>query len=213
MDGVLIEHRSSWKILHEHFGTSNERSFRLYLKGEIDDEEFMSRDIEQWREALGRVNIDSIKEVFMDIPPVDGFIEALESLSERGISLMILSGGLDILALRLKEMGGFNEVHANGLLIDERGDLEGSGILRVPLRDKGSVLRRIIDRGFGPVAAVGDSRIDVPMFELADVSVAFRPESPWVSKRADHVVRVPDLRMVADIIIKGFEGIEGREQR
>ena len=37
MDGVLTDIISSWRYVHDFFGSSNDRSVNAYLKGEIDD--------------------------------------------------------------------------------------------------------------------------------------------------------------------------------
>ena len=50
MDGVLTDIVSSWKYIHDYFDTSNERSVNDYLKGKIDDMEFIRRDAVLWKE-------------------------------------------------------------------------------------------------------------------------------------------------------------------
>jgi phosphoserine phosphatase len=202
MDGVLVHERSSWRIIHEAVGTSNEHSFQAYIRGEIDDEEFMERDIRLWID-MGIVNISQIRELLDRVDLMSGFHHCFEALNERGVELAILSGGIDILADRLGKEGGFNLMMANGIEIDKEGRLTGSGILNVPLREKGSVLRSLIDRGgmIGPVIVVGDSAVDITMFENADLSIAFRPETEMVADKADIVVNEPDLSKVSDRII------------
>ncbi|MBE3122801.1 MAG: hypothetical protein IMZ58_11440 [Thermoplasmata archaeon] len=49
MDGVLLDTVSSWRYIHEHFGTTNERSIMPYLRGDIDYLEFMRRDVSLWK--------------------------------------------------------------------------------------------------------------------------------------------------------------------
>ena len=115
---------------------------------------------------------------------MSGFPESLSSFTEKGIDTLILSGGIDILADQLAREGGIGSVLANGIEFDVRGLLTGKGILRVPLRDKGSVLNRFIkERGpFYPVVSVGDSPVDITMFGVSDISIAFRPESREVAE-------------------------------
>ena len=48
MDGVLVEERSSWRRIHNHLGTDNEDSFFAYMRGDINDLEFMAKDIKRW---------------------------------------------------------------------------------------------------------------------------------------------------------------------
>lgn len=210
MDGVLVYPRSSWRVVHDALGTSNEHSFELYMEGKIDDEEFMARDIALWKGVMERPDVDTIRKMMDNVPIMNGFDEALDELKGNGIETVIISGGLDILADRLMDAGGFSEYHANGFQIGAGGEIHGKGILRVPLRDKGSVLKQLIKKGYGPIAAVGDSFVDVPMFRLADLSIAFRPESREVSSEADHVVSEDDLTKVSDIIITDFNRLRER---
>ncbi|MGA1819466.1 MAG: HAD-IB family phosphatase [Thermoplasmatota archaeon] len=203
MDGVLIHERSSWRLVHEKLGTSNEDSFAAYMKGEIDDLEFMRRDIDLWMRK--RVTRSSEIEIILEKATLmDGFMGCMDQLRDWGATLAIVSGGLDILAHRLGKKGGFSHVSANGLATDPDGNLTGEGILRVPLMDKGSVLRSIISEndGLGPVVVVGDSIVDISMFELSDLSIAFRPEVLKVSEAADNVISTPDLGLLPGLIGK-----------
>mgnify|MGYP005858767653 CR=1 FL=1 len=200
MDGVLVGPRSSWRIVHEHFGTSNEESFLAYMQGEIDDLEFMRRDIALWKDFMEEPGIGRINDVLDRVEPMKGFHKAMKDLRSAGFSLIIISGGLDLLADRLMELGGFNGSFANGISKGKDGQIDGEGILRVPLRDKGSVMKGL--KGYGPIAAVGDSLVDIPMFRKADISIAFRPENEEVASSADHVVDEPDLTIVSDLILR-----------
>ena len=40
MDGTIIEPRSSWAMIHEHFGTDNTEMLQLYIDHKISDKEF-----------------------------------------------------------------------------------------------------------------------------------------------------------------------------
>jgi phosphoserine phosphatase len=200
MDGVLIRQRSSWRIIHHRLGTDNEDSFVAYIQGEIDDMEFMRRDIRLWN-GMGLRNIRDVEEALEDALLMEGFHECMELLREKGYTLAIISGGLETLAMKLGRLGGFDHVLSNGLVHNEEGDLTGEGDLRVPLRDKGSVLSKILQRGYSPVAAIGDSYVDLSMFSIADLSIAFRPESREVAEAADLVIEEPDLRIVARAVI------------
>ncbi|MGA1849114.1 MAG: HAD-IB family phosphatase [Thermoplasmatota archaeon] len=205
MDGVLVHQRSSWRIVHDRLGTSNEDSFIAYIRGEIDDLEFMRRDISLWM-GKGLMNIQDVEAAIDDAILIPGFIECMELLKEEGYSLAILSGGLDALARKLGRIGGFDHIISNGLILDKEGGLTGEGELRVPLRDKGSVLSGLLEVGYSPVAVVGDSHVDLSMFALADLSIAFRPESSEVAEAADVVIEEPDLRIVARTVIDRLRG-------
>ncbi len=121
-----------------------------------------------------------------------------------GVETLILSGGIDILADHLAEEGMISHSIANGIEFDEEGKPTGNGILKVPLRDKGSVLRHYIDEmgPFSLILTVGDSIVDITMFEISDVSIAFRPEGEEVEHKATDIVKLGNLMLVRDIIIR-----------
>ena len=210
MDGVLIRQRSSWRIVHEAVGTSNEHSFQAYIREEIDDEEFMKRDIALWMNK-GILTISQIGELLDRAEPMEGFDPCLRDLKDNGVELAILSGGIDILARRLGERGGIDKIFANGIETDNEGGLTGKGILRVPLRDKGGILASLLKENekYGPVVVIGDSPVDISMFGSADLSIAFRPDSGIVAEKADIIVNDPNLEMVSNIILEYLKGRDG----
>jgi len=202
LDGTLVDVSSSWVCVHEHFKVNNDHSLQAYLKGEIDDEEFMRRDIELWR-SQRPVHISEIEKVLSNVKLFDGVKETISALRERGIKTVIISGGLDILANRVKEELGMDYSIANGLEFDSFGYLTGKGILNVELRNKGEPLRRI-KALFGlkkeNVASVGNTHIDVGMFEESAIGIAFRPEDEIVKRKADFVVE-NDMREIIRCIL------------
>jgi HAD superfamily PSPase-like hydrolase len=204
MDGVLVEERSSWRRIHHHLGTDNEDSFLAYMRGEIDDLEFMARDIKMWLQSRPELNRTLMEEILYGSKRMMEFPDSLLSISGNGIETVILSGGIDILADQLAREGRIGSVLANGIEFDINGHLTGKGILRVPLRDKGSVLRKFIkERGpFYPVISVGDSHVDITMFEISDISIAFRPESKEVSDSSTITIDRGGLGEVERVIIE-----------
>jgi phosphoserine phosphatase len=203
MDGVLIHHRSSWRLVHEAVGTSNERSFQAYLRNEIDDEEFMRRDIRLWIDK-GLTSIGEVGKILETASRMEGLKDCMDRLKDRGLELAVISGGIDILAEQLGKELDISLIHANGLEIDGDGYLTGEGVLRVPLRDKGSVLKTMKDNdgGLGPVVVIGDSPVDITMFRIADLSIAYNPDSRIVSENADIVIEELDLLRVSEAVIE-----------
>lgn len=205
MDGVLVASRSSWVLVHRHFGTDNEDSRRAFLRGEIDDLEFIRRDVERWASVRGPVNLSEVESVLDEAPLFGGAVETLLELHDRGVRTAIVSGGLSRLADRVGRMGMVDYVHANDVEVDASGRLTGGGVVRVPLREKGRVVAAIQDDvGVCPerTAAVGDTRVDVTMFERARVSIAFNPRDPVTQGAAAHVVRSSDLRAVLPLLLE-----------
>lgn len=201
MDGVLVKPRSSWRVIHDHFGVDNEESYDLYMKGGIDDVEFMRRDISIWKGIDPDLSRPDITAILSETPRIEGLERSVRILREIGASIAIVSGGIDILADILNDGNMFDHIVANGLAFDERSILSGEGILRVPLRDKGAGLKSILNGGeYGPIVSIGDSHVDVSMFRLSDLSIAFRPMDDTASSGADVVIRGNDLLPAAEMI-------------
>lgn len=203
MDGVLADAESSWVHVHKCFGVNNDHSLRAYLQGEIDDLEFIRRDIALWREKEPGVTAARIKILLSDVPLMNGAEKALEELKSRGVRTAIVSAGIDLLADMIAERIPIDIRLANGMKTDERGTLTGEGILRVKLTEKGEAVSRIarrfrLDRE--EVAAVGNSRYDVSMFKASGRGIAFNPEDEDVRKQASAVVEEKDLTKILDLV-------------
>jgi len=205
MDGVLIDARSSWVLVHRHFGTDNEDSLEAFLRGEIDDHEFIRRDVERWSRASGRVRYHEVTDVLDSAVPFPGAVETLRTLGGSGVMTAIVSGGLRHLATRIGSLCGADLVFANDVEVDEEGYLTGGGIVTVPLREKGSLVTVIQrDLGVSPAetVAVGDSSVDVTMFRQAGLSIAFNPRDGVTERSATHVIRGRDLRSILPLILE-----------
>lgn len=204
MDGVLVDHSSSWTWVHEHFKVDNEASLVDYIEGRIDDLEFMRRDIELWLGLKNDLRIQEIEEILRPLPVIQGIKATVEALHDRGMRCVIVSGGLDMAARRIAQENGFDDHIANSLACDREGRLTGEGVLRVELTDKRSALKRF-QRRFGVpehrTVAIGNSFVDVSMFTASGLSIAFNPIDDEVQRNADVVLRSRDLRDILPIIL------------
>jgi len=199
LDGVLVDTPSSWVSVHEHFGVNNDHSYQAYKRGEIDDNEFMRRDIALWHSVNAHVTLADIAEVLDAVPLMPGAVELVRELKALDVRTAIISGGLLPLAERVARQTGIEVVRANGLETDGDGYLIGQGILGVPLHDKGTPLRQVIaDAGVDPqrVASIGNSYIDVGMFDESGLGIAFYPIDDQVREGADVVIEDKDLMKV-----------------
>jgi phosphoserine phosphatase len=204
MDGVLVDSISSWVWIHEHFGVNNDTSLELYIEGKIDDLEFMRRDIELWRNIQPDISIADIERILEPLPMMHGVHETLTKLKAEGMKMFIISGGLDITADMIGKRYGINHVVANGLEADEQGRLTGQGILRCELTSKNVPLKKILDEeGIAPkeCAAVGNSDIDVPMFKLCGLAIAFNANCEHTAESADIAIQEKDLTNILPHIL------------
>jgi len=198
MDGTLVE-GSSWEIVHRHFGVSNQKNWERYCLGELDDLEFMRTDIALWMQDGKQVHISDVERIFDHVHPFPGVADLVEKLHEQGVGTLIMSGGLDLLARRVCELTGIERYVANGFHLTEAGLLSGEGQCFVKINDKGTPTREALKRlGVDPrrVAAVGNTRYDIPMFRECGYAVAFNPEDEEVKAAADAVVVERDMRLI-----------------
>lgn len=203
MDGVLADAESSWVYVHRRFGVNNDHSLHAYLRGDIDDLEFIHRDVNLWIDKKPGVTAGDIARVLDDVPIMPGAHETLRELRDKGVKTAIVSAGIDLLARRIAETLGIDMCYANGLVTDTHGRLTGRGTLRVKLMDKGdAVLDATKEAGAESkdVVSVGNSRYDISMFERSGRSIAFCPADDDVRRRADAVVEEKDLRGILGLI-------------
>ncbi|HLY76344.1 MAG TPA: HAD-IB family phosphatase [Thermoplasmata archaeon] len=199
MDGTLLDVSSSWAEVHRFFGDVNTEALQLFLQDRIDDQEFMRRDLALWRRHRPHITEDDLVSILAAVPLMPGAHELFDALHAQGIRTAIVSGGLDVIAQRIGRELGVDRVLANGFVLDGHRRLTDEGIIRVPIKRKGDVVAGL-QREFGlsvdDCAAVGNSQIDVAMFERSRIGVAFLPEDEHVRRRATHVVTEKDLRRV-----------------
>lgn len=199
MDGTLLDVASSWAEVHRFFGDTNTEALHLFLTDQIDDHEFLRRDLALWRRHRPHITEEDLVSILAPVPLMPGAHELFDALHAHGIRTAIVSGGLDVIAQRVGRELGIDRVLANGFVLDGHGRLTEEGIIRVPIKRKGDVVAGL-QREFGlaieECAAVGNSDIDVAMFDHCRIGVAFLPEDDHIRHRATHIVTEKDLRRV-----------------
>jgi phosphoserine phosphatase len=203
MDGTLIDVDSSWGAVHAYFGEQNAEALRLFLAGEINDEEFIRRDVALWWRHRPTISVQELETILASVPLMPGAHELFAELHKRRVRTAIISGGIDLLAKRVGRELGIDYVLANGFRVNANGRLTGEGIIRVPIMDKESVVAQVQQQlGFSrdESAAVGNSEIDVGMFRRARIGVAFRPADDAVIRGATEVVTERNLALVIDCL-------------
>lgn len=204
MDGVLTKLRSSWCWVHQCFDVDNEPAYQAYCNGEIDESEFMRRDIGLWIAKKPDVTIDEITKLFQDMPLIGGIQETIACLKANGIRSVIVSGGIDKAALMIKEEFGFDDFAADEICTNPDGTLTGEGSLVVDLRDKGINVRHFIEKyGTTPerTVSIGNSYTDIPMFKNTGMSIAFNPTDHYTSDAATYTVVSENIADVLDYIL------------
>lgn len=203
MDGTLVDVQSSWARVHEHFGESNRDSVDLFLADQIDDYEFIRRDIRLWWKHNPTITVDDLESILADVPLMPGAKKLFRELGRRELVTAIVSGGIDLLARRIAAELGIAYVLANGFQVDADGRLTGEGLVRVPIKQKEVVLtavQRQLDIDPEETASVGNSEIDIGLFRRSRIGIAFDPEDDAVRQAATVVLPERNLLGVLDAL-------------
>ena len=205
MDGTLTKLRSSWCWVHSCFEVDNEPAYQAFCNGEIDEPEFMRRDIALWTNKNPDVTIRDIAVLFRDMPLIGGIQETIACLKANGIRTVIISGGIDLAAKMLANEFGFDDYIADEVLSYEDGRLTGEGKMNVDLRDKGINVRQYIEK-YGTTmertVSVGNSFTDIPMFKNSGMSIAFNPTDPYTQEAATHTIFSENIADILDFIME-----------
>ena len=203
MDGVLVDAISSWKFIHQYYQMNNDASVKAYVKGDIDDAEFIRRDVNIWIEQDEPMTTTKLHELLSTIPLMHGAKPCLQWLHQQGIKTAIVSAGIKTLATIVGQSLDITYVYANELLADEQGYLTGEGIVEVPLKGKDTTVRHIHEQTGVPyeeMVAVGNSCYDIPMLASVGLGVAFNPADTCVLDHADEVIKDKDLSQLIPIV-------------
>ena len=200
MDGVLVNYSSSWSWINKKLDIDNSSDLEAYLRKEIDDEEFMRRDIQRWMDKCPGITLDDVSKILENVPVINGIRETVSRLHWFDIKCIIVSRGLMSTAAKIAREGGFDAYIANDLDSDMNGLLTGEGISNVDLKDKGQYVVKFQekynttkDRTF----AIGNSFSDLPMFRECSFGIAFNPIDEKIIEGADAVVK---SETIADIL-------------
>lgn len=204
MDGTLTRVRSSWCWVHQCYEVDNEPAYQAFVNGEIDEPEFMRRDIALWTGKKPDTCLDDIARTFRDMPLIDGIQETIACLTDNGIKCVIVSGGINLAAEMLMKEFGFDDYVADELCAYEDGRLTGEGKMNVDLRDKGINVRQFIEK-YGTTkertVSIGNSFTDIGMFKASGLSIAFNPTDPYTSEAADLTIESENISDILDPIL------------
>lgn len=177
-DGVLVDSVSSWKTLHDHFGTDNSHNLTRFINGEISDVEFMRSDIQMWKAIQDPIYKDELFRSYSGVKLMPGARELVDELKSNGVFVAIVSAGVDLFVSSIASMLKVDDWVANGLLFNDDNTLSDDGICRLHASKKDLMIEKLIDmHGYQPheCVSVGDSEMDLSMMIDGSRFIGFNP--------------------------------------
>lgn len=177
-DGVLVDSVSSWKTLHDHFGTDNSHNLKRFINGELTDVEFMRSDIQMWKEIQDPIYRDELFRSYSGVKIMPGAKELVTELKEAGVFVAIVSAGVDLFVASIAAMLKVDDWIANGFEFNEDDTLSDEGICRLHASKKDLIIQKILDmQGFEAkdCVSVGDSEMDLSMQVKGSRFIGFNP--------------------------------------
>ena len=139
-DGVLVDSVSSWKTLHDHFGTDNSLNLQRFIDGEFTDMEFMRSDIKMWKEVKDPIHRDELFRSYSGVKLMPGAKELVAQLKDAGVFVAIVSAGVDIFVSSIAGMLKVDDWIANGFEFNDDDTLSDEGICRLHATKKDVVI-------------------------------------------------------------------------
>lgn len=177
-DGVLVDAVSSWRTLHDAFGTDNAHNLNRFIRGEISDVEFMRSDIQMWKAVQDPIHQDEIFRAYSGVSLMPGAKELVADLQAAGVYVAIVSAGVDVFVSSIAAMLKVDDWIANGFVFDDNGYLTDEGVCRLHATGKGAIITRLLDmQGFDAslCVSVGDSEMDLSMMVDGSRFIGFNP--------------------------------------
>ncbi len=187
MDSTLIKAEVIDELARRHgVGDEVAEVTERAMRGELD----FKASFRERMSKLAGLDESVLEAIAAELPLMDGVERLMANLKHFGYRTVILSGGFTYFAHHLQDKLGFDEVHANELII-EHGKVTGE--VHEPIVDaqrKADLLEQVALReGFtlAQTIAVGDGANDLKMLEKAGLGIAFRAK-PVVRAQARQAI-------------------------
>jgi HAD superfamily PSPase-like hydrolase len=178
-DGVLADSISSWKTIHDHYGTDSGDLLSKFMAGELTDSEFMAADIALWKDKSPKIHRDDIFRAYSGCKLMKGAKELVADLKAQGTFVAIVSAGVDIYVQSIAALVKADDWIANGFEFDADGWLTDQGVVRVPSKEKYHSIGKLIEMIDCPpdrLVSVGDSSMDLSMHIEGSTFIGFNPQ-------------------------------------
>lgn len=180
MDGVIFQEKNFWLDLHGVYGNQQE-AYKFFQdnKGENYKRVFQEMGKSFWK----GVNADKYFDLVDSRQFTPGIEDLLNFIHQYGKSVItaIVSSGPLHLAIRAQKKLKIDHILANELVI-HNGQFTGEVVVKVDDNNKGIAAQELISelsfkRKNPKIAFIGDSKADVSIAKLANISFAYNTES------------------------------------
>lgn len=178
-DGVLTYEKSSWRILHEYFGSMDNTYFaNLYRRGFISYLDWMKIDIALMIHSMGRpISREDVERALAGIRIRQSAYKTVKEIIARGHIPAIVSSGIDLVVRKICKELGVELCYYNELLYIDN-ELVPGGVVNVPLKEKIEIIKNIAEKvsiRFKDIIYIGDDEWDIDIFKHVPVSIAIEP--------------------------------------
>jgi phosphoserine phosphatase len=198
VDGTLTREPSVWEYLHKKLGIWESEglpNLKGFLKNDFDYNEFARRDAEGYK----GYSYDRLSALVNSIPRREGIAACFDGLRGMGLTIALLSTGLDIL---LDAIPGADIRLANELIFED-GLCTGKVRVNIPIYEKYAAYKSLLARmNILPcqVIVAGDSEGDMEMMQAADLAIAVAPVSDSVAEAATFCIDGDDLSVIHGLV-------------
>jgi phosphoserine phosphatase len=205
MDSTLIKAEVIDELARRHgVGDEVAEVTERAMRGELD----FKASFRERMSKLAGLDESVLAEIAAELPLMEGVERLMVNLKRLGYRTAILSGGFTYFARHLQEKLGFDEVHANELVI-ENGKVTGEVCEPIVDAERKAELLEVIAlrEGFSleQTIAVGDGANDLKMLAKAGMGVAFQAK-PLV--RAQAQLAISTLGIDAVLYLIGYRQID-----
>ncbi|MBW2989651.1 HAD family phosphatase [Candidatus Woesearchaeota archaeon] len=210
VDGTLVDNIVfSWQLFHDYFRTDAEKRAKVrekFYKGEISYLDWANHDINMWVEKKAKKQ-DFLRALEKNkVKLMQGALETLKALKEKGIRLAVISGSLNIiLEYALPDYRDyFSDVFLSHISFDKVGNITKVAATEYDMIKKAEALRIIAEKEklkLSECVFVGDHHNDVHIAKEAGLGIAFDCKDELLRKEADIIIDKKDLRETLRYII------------
>ncbi len=206
MDGTLTLERSSWETFFRTYGHDPKPFNKKYASGELDEDGWAVANIKAiLRSRPGLTSKEAAMAIIQNTHYKDGISHMISELKMSNILCFILSSGMEPIAKEICSMAPIEQWMANWFSADDNDRLEPNYLRRVTFLEKEVWVQRWREQfGFPKeeIVSVGDSFIDIGMFQSSGHSIAFDPADDKVVRACDVVVEGNDTGLCLRTILE-----------